>query len=287
MPSSSPDSRSKSSSPPIFTPDRLAVTVTVILLAAAAASWLASYYLMPFMMLSDSSSSSGMMAMSGVAAIVSSSLSISTVGFFEVVWVIGMAAMMFPAMIPMVLFYDKVKTKLESNPALAKIAGTPLFLGGYLATYAILGLGVYLAVIAAINLSMRFPVLAAFSIVAPSAILIATGFYQFSSLKTRCISQCVSPLGFFATHSKKGLFGAFQMGFTHGIFCVGCCWAYMLVMLAVGAMSIPIMAALACVIALEKVIVRGSVWFSRAVAIAFIALGILVAFFPAILSSYI
>ncbi|MGI0091597.1 MAG: DUF2182 domain-containing protein [Nitrososphaerales archaeon] len=73
----------------------------------------------------------------------------------------------------------------------------------------------------------------------------AAGIYQFSSLKTRCLSQCVSPFGFFATQSRNGLFGAFRMGFNHGSYCVGCCWAYMFVMLAVGAMTIPVMAALA------------------------------------------
>lgn len=263
----------------------MAITVTAILLAAATVSWLASYYyLMPLMMMAASGSSSSEMMGGGVASIVSS-LSISAIGFFEVVWIIGMAAMMFPAIIPVVLFYDRVKTKLETNPTLAKIAGTPLFLAGYLTMYAILGLGAYLAIFAAITLSMKFPALSVFAVIAPSAILIATGIYQFSSLKTKCLSQCVSPLGFFITRSRSGLHGAFEMGFSHGMFCVGCCWAYMLVMLAVGAMSIPIMLGLSGVIALEKVIIRGAVWFRRAVAIAFITLGILVAFFPAILSS--
>jgi predicted metal-binding membrane protein len=265
---------------PVFFQDKLALTITTILLAAAAISWLASYYLMPLMMMN---SSSGMMTTNGVAAIVSS-LSIPSVAFFEIVWIIGMAAMMFPAMIPMVLFYNKVKAKLETNPRLAKIAGTPLFLSGYLLTYALLGIGAYLAIYAAITVSMNFSYFNAIAFIVPSAILIVTGLYQFSSLKTRCMSQCVSPFGFFATRSKNGLSGAFQMGFSHGIFCVGCCWAYMLVMLAVGAMGIPIMAALTGVIALEKVVVRGSVWFTRIVAIGFIALGVLVGLFPVLLT---
>jgi predicted metal-binding membrane protein len=271
----------KSAKPPsIFVSDRVSVTVTAVLLAAAAISWIASYYLMPLMMMSNSS---GMMSTSGVAAIVST-LSLSSIALFELVWIVGMAAMMFPAMIPMVLFYDKVKTKLESHPQLARIAGTPIFLAGYLVTYAILGLGAYLAVYGAIVLSSMFSLPVIVSIIVPSLILVGTGIYQFSSLKMRCLSQCISPFGFFATRSSKGLFGAFRMGFSHGTFCVGCCWAYMLVMLAVGAMSIPIMAGLAGVIALEKVIVRGSVWFNRAVAIGFISLGILVGLFPFILS---
>jgi predicted metal-binding membrane protein len=264
---------------PLFVPDRLAITISLVLLAAAAISWLVSYYLMPLMMMGNSP---GMMAANGVAALVSS-LSASSVALFEVVWVIGMAAMMFPAMIPVVLFYDKIKTKLETNPRFALVAGTPVFLTGYLVTYALLGIGAYLAIYAAIALSSAFPILSALSIIAPSGILIATGLYQLSSLKSRCLSQCVSPFGFFATHSRSGLLGAFRMGFSHGKYCVGCCWAYMFVMLAVGAMSIPVMAVLAGLIALEKVIVKGSVWFTRGVAVGFILLGIAVAFFPSIL----
>jgi predicted metal-binding membrane protein len=261
---------------PIFVPDRLAIAVSLALLTLAAVSWVAAYYLMPLM-----ASGPGMMS-SGVAGIVSS-LSFASVGFFEIVWVIGMSAMMFPAMIPMVLFYDRVKTKLETNPLFAKVAGTPIFLAGYLVMYALLGIGAYLAIYAAIALSSTFPILSALSIIAPSAILITAGIYQFSSLKSRCLSQCVSPLGFFATHSRRGLLGAFRMGLSHGRYCVGCCWAYMLVMLAVGAMSIPVMAALAGVIALEKVMMRGSVWLSRGVALGFMLLGIIVGLFPSVL----
>jgi len=264
----------------MFIHDRLAVSITTILLGAASISWLASYYLMPLMM----NGSSGMMAGMGVAAIVSS-LSLPAVAFFEVVWVIGMAAMMFPAMIPMVLFYNQVKTKLETNPTLARVAGTPLFLAGYLVTYAMLGVGAYLAVYAALALSSTFPALVGLSFIAPSAVLVAAGVYQFSSLKNRCLSQCISPFGFFATRSRTGLAGAFRMGFSHGTFCVGCCWAFMLVMLGVGAMSIPIMAALAGVIALEKVVVKGSVWFNRVVGFALMSFGILVAFVPSALAS--
>jgi predicted metal-binding membrane protein len=267
-------------STPLFVPDRLAIVVSTVLLSAAAISWFASYYLMPLMM---SGSSSDMMAANGVAGIVSS-LSVSSVGLFEVVWVIGMAAMMFPAMIPKVLFYDKIKTKLETNPMFAKVAGTPLFLAGYLTTYALLGLGAYLAVYAAITLSSTFPTLLALSIITPSAILIIAGIYQFTSLKSRCLTQCISPFGFFATHSHGGLLGAFRMGLSDGKYCVGCCWAYMLVMLAVGAMSIPVMAALAGVIALEKVIMRGSVWLNRGVGLGFVLLGVAVGFFPNVLT---
>ena len=140
--------------------DELVLWISISLLGAAGAAWVASYYLMPLMM--------GDMAITnGVAAIVSSSsISLSAIAFFEVVWVIGMAAMMFPAMIPVVLFYNRFATKIESNPSNARVIGTPLFLAGYLVTYLALGLGAYLAIFVALNLSSMVPWLASLSVVA-------------------------------------------------------------------------------------------------------------------------
>ena len=74
------------------------------------------------------------------------------------------------------------------------------------------------------------------------------------------------------------------MGIRHGVFCVGCCWAFMLVMFAVAAMSLPAMAILSGVIALEKVVARGSVWYKRAVGLGFIAFGVAVWFLPSLLT---
>lgn len=222
----------------------------------------------------------------GVAAIVSSSsLSISALALFEVVWIVGMTAMMFPAMIPVVLIYTKIAGRLQNNSKIARTIGTPLFLSGYLASYVFLGLGAYLGVYFALRLTAVYSSLAVLGIIAPSAVLLVTGLYQFSRFKTACLSKCVSPLGFFAVHSKGGLSGSIQMGFMNGAYCVGCCWAFMLVMLAVGLMSIPIMALLSGVIAVEKIWARGSVWFNRFVGIGFIAFAVLIFLYPNLLAS--
>jgi predicted metal-binding membrane protein len=266
---------------PIIVPNKLAIIVAGSLLSLAACAWVATYYLMPFMMM-PSSQPAGMMSF-GVAAIVGSPTFLS-VSIFDVIWIIGMAAMMFPAMIPIVLFYNKIASKQEAKPSLAKSVGTPLFLGGYLIVYAVLGICVYLVIYEAISVSMNFSDLAILSIVASSAILIVTGIYQFTSLKSRCLKNCISPIGFFAIHYKTGLLGSIRMGLTHGYYCVGCCWAFMLVMLGVGAMSIPVMALLAGLIAMEKVLARGALWFNRLVGIGFISVGILVLVFPSIFS---
>jgi predicted metal-binding membrane protein len=259
---------------PFFVPDRLALTVTAILLSAAAVSWAVTYYLMPAMMMSSAT---------GLYSIVTS-LSLSNVGFFELVWVVGMAAMMFPAMIPVVAFYDRIVAKAEAAPTKARVFGTPLFLFGYLVAYAGLGLLAYLAVFAGLYWLSGVSLLWSIGFFVPSLILIVAGLYQVSSLKVRMLSVCISPFGFFATRLRRGLAGSLSMGFSHGIYCVTCCWAYMLVMLAVAWMSLPFMAIVAGVITLEKVIVRGSKLFNRGVAVAFWVLAAVVLFYPGLLT---
>jgi predicted metal-binding membrane protein len=78
--------------------------------------------------------------------------------------------------------------------------------------------------------------------------------------------------------------GSVYMGLRHGFYCVGCCWAFMLVMLAVAGMSLPFMAILAGVITLEKVIARGKVWFNRGISISFVTLAVAVLFLPGLLT---
>src|SRR5271169_4066540 len=261
--------------PPLLSNDRLSVGVAALLIAASLLAWAAVFYAMPVMTMA----SGGMM---GVAALVSST-SLSAVGLFELIWVVGMAAMMFPAMIPIVTFYNRFSTRVETNPRLARVVGTPLFLAGYLAVYAGLGLAVYFAVFFAVGASSAFPGLAALGYVAPGAILVLAGAYQLVPRKSSFLMQCVSPMGFFTQHSHTGLLGSFRTGLSHGEYCVGCCWAYMLVMFAVALMSIPFMAILSVVIALEKVVMRGAVWFTRGIAAALVLLGLLSLVFPGIL----
>lgn len=257
---------------PIITSDRLALSVTAFLISLAAASWAATYYLMPLMASAD-------LGLMGVSSIVSS-LSPASIGLFELIWTIGMVAMMFPAIVPVVVFYNRIATQVDPNPSVARGIGTPLFLMGYLGTYAGLGFLAYLAIYVAFSLGAVIPALAAVAFLSPSLIFILAGVYQLSPMKLRALSYCISPLAFFAVHLHKGLSGSLRMGLRHGVYCVSCCWTFMLVMLAVGAMSLPFMAALAAIIAFEKVIVRGALWFERAVAIGFIVAGGLVLLLP-------
>ncbi|HKT21980.1 MAG TPA: DUF2182 domain-containing protein, partial [Nitrososphaerales archaeon] len=257
---------------PFLIKDRLTISVAVVLISVSLVSWAAVLSSMPLMVIA----SSGMM---GVAALVSS-ISIPAIGVFEVVWVVGMAAMMFPAMIPIIVFYTRFSTKVETNPTLARVVGTPLFLAGYLAMYAALGAAVYLVVYLAVGLSGVAPGLGVVAGMAPGALLVGAGLYQLTPRKSAFLMQCVSPTGFFVMHSHRGLLGSFRMGFSHGQYCVGCCWAYMLVMFAVALMSIPFMAVLSVVIVLEKFVLRGAVWFTRGIAVGLVLLGVASLLYP-------
>jgi len=214
----------------------------------------------------------------GVARIVASPI-LSSVSIFEAIWIVGMVAMMFPAIIPVVLFYDKVASTQEPHPGIARAAGTPLFIGGYLIVYALLGVS-FFVIIDAVGYLRNLLDVGLLSVSGSSAVLIAAGVYQFTRLKSRCLSKCVSPISFFSAHFSSGLSGAIRMGVRHGTYCVGCCWAYMLIMFAMAAMSLPVMAVLAGLIALEKVLVRGTSWFERMVGFGLLVLGIGVAVFP-------
>ena len=88
-------------------------------------------------------------------------------------------------------------------------------------------------------------------------ILIISGAYQFSPLKTTCIGYCESPLSFFMRRWKSGTLGAIKMGTFHGLYCLGCCWPYFLLMISLGWMNLLWMGLFSCLIFAEKIWSRG------------------------------
>jgi predicted metal-binding membrane protein len=107
------------------------------------------------------------------------------------------------------------------------------------------------------------------------AVLIAAGIYQLTPWKGKCLMHCRSPLNFLMTHWREGMPGAFWLGASHGVYCLGCCWALMCVLFAVGVMNLAWVAALAVVVLVEKVAPKG-IWLARASGAALIAYGALV-----------
>jgi predicted metal-binding membrane protein len=118
------------------------------------------------------------------------------------------------------------------------------------------------------------------------SLLIIAGVYQFTPLKRICIGYCESPMSFFMRRWRDGTSGAFKMGVYHGIYCLGCCWAYFLLMIALGWMNLLWMGLFAGIIFGEKIWSRG-IWIARAAGIGLAITGVLVAagMLPSIVSS--
>jgi predicted metal-binding membrane protein len=172
---------------------------------------------------------------------------LGTAGWFLGVWVVMMAAMMFPSVAPTVALYSKLRH--------TRALGAPLvFTAGYLLVWSAVGLTAYL--LARIGGQLFRDPLAwdrAGRWVAGATLLVAAA-YELTPLKDVCLGKCRSPLGFLLGSWRDGLSGAAQMGARHGVWCVGCCWALMASLLALGVMSVVWMAVVAGLIALEKLI---------------------------------
>lgn len=208
-------------------PRPVATAIIVALLACAAAAWLLT--------IQQASSMSGLggIAMFGW-------------GLFLVTWVLMMVAMMFPTIAPMVLTHASiVRSRGEGS------VPTVAFVLGYLVVWTAAGL-VPLAVIQILGSSIADPISAWLPRLG-GAVVVVAGIYQFTPLKNVCLKACRSPLGFMLTHDfGGGAPAAARAGISHGLYCLGCCWALMAVLAIVGLMNVAWMAVIAIVFFLEK-----------------------------------
>jgi predicted metal-binding membrane protein len=122
--------------------------------------------------------------------------------------------------------------------------------------------------------AMLSPAMAASSPRLAGAILIVAGVYQLTPFKGACLTRCRSPLGFFMSNWQPGTLGAFRMGLRHGAYCLGCCWALMCVLFAVGVMNLLWVAALTALVLLEKVGPFGAMA-ARVTGVIMIAVGVM------------
>src|SRR5437879_2202173 len=109
-----------------------------------------------------------------------------------------------------------------------------------------------------------------------AGILIAAGLWQVTRTKEVCLSHCTSPTGFVLQHWRRGRLGAIRMGFRHSMYCIGCCWLFMLVLFISGSMSLLWMGGISVVIFAEKMGVR-TLLFSRIIGVLLVALSVLAA----------
>lgn len=195
---------------------------------------------------------------------------------FFVAWTVMMIAMMFPAAAPMVVLYHRMVGQRGS--ATNRMAPTWIFLGGYLLVWSTAGALTWVLVQIGIGVGSRLGAAdrATWAPVALGGTLLVAAAYQLTPLKERCLRQCQSPVSFVMAHWRKGNRGALGMGFMHGAYCLGCCWALFAVLVAAGVMSLAWMLLLTAVVFAEKVLPLAR-WTPRAVGVAFAALGVLVA----------
>jgi predicted metal-binding membrane protein len=166
---------------------------------------------------------------------------------FLLAWQAMVTAMMLPSSLPLLRLFDTV-TRRHDEAGQVRAA----FIGGYAAVwagfgaFAFLGDGVVHHVVDALPWVAERPWLVA------GGVLAVAGAFQFSDLKDRCLSKCRHPGPYLLAHYRRGRSGAFWLGFGHGVFCLGCCWALMLLMFAVGVAHVAWMAALAALMVYEK-----------------------------------
>jgi predicted metal-binding membrane protein len=175
---------------------------------------------------------------------------LGALGWFLGVWVVMMAAMMFPSVAPTVALYAQMARRRAPAAPL-------LFASGYLVTWTAAGLvayGVFAAGRAVLGDELTWD--GAGRWIAGGTLIVAAA-YELTPLKDVCLSKCRSPLGFLVGSWRDGLSGAFEMGARHGAWCVGCCWALMASLFALGVMSLAWMAFVAALIALEKTLPWG------------------------------
>jgi predicted metal-binding membrane protein len=189
---------------------------------------------------------------------------------FTVMWGLMMAAMMLPSVAPFVRLYEA--TVLEHRAIrLTTLAS------GYLAVWTAIGVVAYV-------IAERFGALAADNADAAKWVAVGTfavvGVYQLTPMKFRCLSHCRSPLGHLMRNlGHTGRLRDFRAGVSHGSFCLGCCWALMLLMIAFGVMNVGAMVVLAVVIAAEKVWRHGE-QFARVFGVGCLAFALLLIFEP-------
>ncbi len=204
-------------------------------------------------------------------------LDLTALVLFTVIWAVGMVAMMFPSLVPLVYAVSVSARKSIEERDLSHglrrliITGRAgLFILGYVAIWTLVGLAFYLA-IAALTLGGPFGI--GFFGFWAGLVLIITGVYQFSRFKQKALLECRSPMGFIFTRWRNGNSGASMMGADYGLFCTRCCWVLMAGLLTVGAMSLPLMGVFSVIIFAEKIAPFGSV-VSKIVGAAFLTVGL-------------
>jgi len=174
-----------------------------------------------------------------------------------IMWSVMMIGMMIPSAAPMILLFARVqRRKLADQAPTIRIAA---FTAGYLlvwTSFSLIATGLQWALT---ELRLLSPMMESTSQFLAVGVLLAAGIYQLTPLKSACLKQCQSPIGFLTSHWKDGALGSLNMGIEHGMFCLGCCWLLMTLLFVGGVMNLLWVAVIAIFVLLEKVVPKGEV----------------------------
>lgn len=166
-------------------------------------------------------------------------------------WAAMMAGMMLPTAAPMLLLYART---VRNRPGARQVSARIYALAaGYTTVWLVFSLAATALQRLLAKLLVLTPMMEPASPRAAAALLVVAGAYQFTPAKLVCLQSCRSPIAFFATRWREGVGGAFQMGASHGLYCLGCCWALMLLLFAGGVMNLGVILALTAWVAVEKI----------------------------------
>jgi predicted metal-binding membrane protein len=245
-----------------------AITAAALLVVAALSWWLLAQ------------SAAVMSAMSGGGVLLDIAIAMmrpaDTLPYLAVttlMWMVMMSAMMTPAIVPVVFLFQRLDRTREAQPGRRGRDGL-FFAAGYLVVwlaFAVVATALQWALHRAALLHTHAlsagPVLA-------GALLVGAGLYQLTPYKGACLAHCQTPVAFLLGHWEDGRGGALRMGARHGLYCLGCCWALMLLMFAGGVMSLTAMAVLSAFILAERLLPPRP-WVARLPGIALILWGVL------------
>jgi predicted metal-binding membrane protein len=167
-------------------------------------------------------------------------------------WQVMIAAMMLPSSLPLIRLFNRISSA-QPRPGLAKAA----FLYGYIWVWTAFGAVAFIGDVGIHRAVDAWPWLSGHSWLIPGSVLLLAGAFQFSPLKDACLKKCRNPGVFLLSRYRRGPGEAFRLGRDHGLFCLGCCWALMLVSFAAGVANLVWMAVLTLIMVIEKTGPRG------------------------------
>jgi predicted metal-binding membrane protein len=191
-------------------------------------------------------------------------------------WSVMMIAMMTPSILPMLMLFTTLNTRNKSKGK--DTSSTFLLLIGYLMSWVLFSLVITLPEYAMHKSGLLNPMMEPTHAYLGSVMLIIAGIYQFTPYKDACLTACQSPLTFLMNNWKDGNLGTFLVGYKHGFYCIGCCWALMLTLFALGVMNIMWVMVLTIFVLFEKLSYKNPLLFRRVAGYAFILWGILLVY---------